>query len=427
VSLVGRLAEAAPRYAALLRSQYWRPEQLESYREQRLRSTLAAAAKIPFYAQRFGGAVSPADLSSLQVLERSDISSLSASVRSLHSRNTAFVGERSSGTSGVAVELLFDTSHQRGRNAARIRYLRANGWNPLRRSVWFVGARLLTMRNVDYPGATELIKGFASIGVKFLSTWMPFNEAVETLAQIQPVSIYAYPSGIDGILRVMEESGRRLPSLRLAMCGGEVVEDSLRRRAREFFGVDLCDNYGSTEAFIAFQCPAGSYHINAEHVFLEIVDESGRAVAPGATGRVLVTTLENYLMPLVRYEIGDYAIGGRGACTCGRTLPLLGRVLGRQVNLLRKPDGSLVSGWHAVGMLRDAPEMKIFQLLQKSLTQVCVRYVANQPLSREREVMLTTKLQDQIGPQAIVTFERVDTLDRSSSGKFMVTMSEVAA
>ena len=56
----------------------------------------------------------------------------------------------------------------------------------------------------------------------------------------------------------------------------------------------------------------------------------GAEVDPGAMGRVLVTTLENYLMPLVRYEIGDYAIAARGTCSCGRTLPLIGRVMERE-------------------------------------------------------------------------------------------------
>jgi len=426
VSWFARLAEAAPRYAALLRSQYWRPEQLASYREEQLEQTLRATAKIPFYAEHFGGSVRAADLAKLPILTRSSIASLAASVRSQCRPGAVFVSERSSGTSGIAVELLFDESHQRGRNAARTRYLRANGWNPLRRSVWFVGARLLTMHNPDYAGAAELIRGFNSIGVTFLSTFMPFDEAVATLARIKPVSVYAYPSGIDGILQILEETGQRLPSLRVVMCGGEVVDDSLRQRARAQFGFDLRDNYGSTEAFLAFECPKGSYHINAEHVLIEIVDQAGNAVKPGAMGRVLVTTLENFLMPLVRYEIGDYAVAASGDCACGRTLPLIGKVLGRQVNLLRKPDGSLVSGWHAVGMLRKAPEMKVFQLLQKSLTDVRVRYVASEPLSAEREAMLTATLQDQIGPQAIVAFEQVNTIERSASGKFMVTLSEIA-
>ncbi len=425
MSAIARLIEAAPRYAALLRSQYWRPEKLESYREQHLERTLRAAAKIPFYAERLGTAPRAGDLHRLPVLKRSDVEPLSLSVRSLYPVGTRFLEERSSGTSGVAVKLLFDSSHQRGRNAARTRYLRMNGWNPLGRSVWFAGARLLTETDPDYQTQAELIRWFALFGVKFFPTATPFPEQAELLARLGAVSVYGFPSGMDGILRALEETGQSLPSLRHVLCGGEVVDDSLRERARKRLGLDLRDNYGSTEAFLAFQCPEGSYHVNAEHVLIEIVDEAGRAAAPGEIGKVLVTTLENYLMPLVRYEIGDYAIAARGGCACGRTLPLLGRVLGREANLFRKPDGSLRSSWPAVGILRGFPEVKFFQIVQKSIAQICVRYVADRPLSAESERLIEAKFRNDLGEQTAVAFEQVAEIGRTPSGKFMVTVSQV--
>lgn len=426
MSAIARLVEAAPRYGALFRSQYWRPEKLESYRARQLERTFHAATKIPFYAERFGSAPRAGDLQGLPVLKRAEVELLSRSVLSLIPPGTHPVSERSSGTSGVAVELLFDSSHQAGRNAARIRYLRMNGWSPHRRSVWFVGASLLTDRNPDYQGVGELVRWFSSsLGVKFLSTYMPFPEQVDALAKHRPVSLYAFPSGLDGILNVLEETGRSLPSLRLVMCGGEAVDDSLRERVRRQLGLDLRDNYGSTEAFLAFQCPAGSYHINAEHVLLEIVDEAGRDVAPGNMGTVLVTTLENYLMPLVRYEIGDYAVATQGRCSCGRTLPMLGRILGRQLNLLRKSDGSVMSGWQVVGTLRKFPDLKTFQVVQQSILQFCVRYVADRPLSPEGETAVRSKLRDDLGEAAEVAFEQVTEIQRAPSGKFMVTLCQV--
>ena len=69
--------------------------------------------------------------------------------------------------------------------------------------------------------------------------------------------------------------------------------------------------------------------MNAEHALIEIVDEQGRPTTPGQMGRVLATTLQNRLMPLVRYDMGDYALALNQRCECGRTLPLIGKVLGR--------------------------------------------------------------------------------------------------
>ena len=428
MSAIARLVEAAPRYAALLRSQYWQPAQLESYRERQLEKTLRAAAKIPFYAERLGAGIESRDLQKLPILKRADVKALSSSVLSLHPPGTRFVSERSSGTSGPAVELLFDSSHQRGRNAARIRFLRMNGWNPLRGTVWFVGSSLLVERNPDYQGIGELIRWFSSsLGVRFLPTQMPFREQVETLAKLKPTSLYAFPSGIDGILRILEETGQRLPSIQLVMCGGEAVDDSLRARTRKMLGLELRDNYGSTEAFLAFQCPVGSYHINAEHVVVEVVDDAGNPAAPGQMGRVLVTTLENYLMPLVRYEIGDYAIAAGGSrCSCGRTLPLLERVLGRQVNMFRRPDGSLTTGWQVVGILRKFPELKIFQVVQKSVDHFCVRYVADLPLSSEHETEIQEKFRAEMWAELKVSLEPVSEIERAPSGKFLITISEVS-
>ncbi len=426
MSGLGRLIEALPRYAALLQSQYWPAEKLESYRARQLERTLSAASKIPFYAERFGAAWRAGDLQKFPVLKRSDVQALCASVRSLYPPGMEFVSERSSGTSGVAVTLLFDPSHQASRNAARIRFLRANGWNPFRSSVWLMASSLVRARDPDYQGIGELVRWFSSVlGVRFVSTAMPFREQVDLLANLKVVSVYAYPHSIDGILRTMEETGQRLPSLQLLMSGGEVVDDSLRERVQKQLGLQLRDNYGSTEAFLAFQCPAGSYHINAEHVFLEVVDEAGRACAAGQMGRVLVTTLQNYRMPLMRYEIGDYAIAAQGGCRCGRTLPLLGRVLGRQVNLFRKPDGSLMSGWTAVGTLRDLPDLKTFQLVQKSNLQFCVRYTADAPMTREDEAMVRSKFRGNLWEPIEVAFEHVGEIERAASGKFMVTSCEV--
>jgi len=425
MSGIARIVAAAPRYAQLLRSQYWQPDQLESSREKQLEKTLRAAAKIPFYAERFGSTPHARDLRQLPILRRIDIEPLSASVRALYPAGTRFIGERSSGTSGVAVTLLFDSSHQRGRNAARARYLRAHRWSPFERTAWFVGARLVTEYDPDYHSLVELIRSFAALGVKFVPTLMPFPEQMDVLTQMKPVSIYAYPSNIEGIVRLMKETGRRLPSVRHALCGGEVVDDSLREQTREMFGFDLRDNYGSTEAFLAFECPAGSYHVNAEHVWLEIVDECGCEVAPGAMGRVLVTTLENFLMPLVRYEIGDYAIASSGKCNCGRTLPLLGRVLGRQSNLFRKADGSIVSGWMMVGIMRKITQAKSFQVIQRSIGQVWVRYVADQPLDAETQDKIRSEIRDYLEGDINVGFERLDEIARAPSGKFMVALSEV--
>jgi len=204
------------------------------------------------------------------------------------------------------------------------------------------------------------------------------------------------------------------------------VDDALRERTRQILGVEVADNYGTTETFIAWQCPSGSYHVNAEHVFVELVDDAGRQVTPGETGRVVITTLENYLMPLIRYDIGDYAVAADGTCRCGRTLPRLGRVVGRKFNLFHSADGRLFSPALLIEPIRRSREIVEFQLVERTTDFYAVRYVADQELSGETESRISGEFHRLIGASVTVGFERVAEIARSKGGKFMAAISEIA-
>ncbi len=113
-------------------------------------------------------------------------------------------------------------------------------------------------------------------------------------------------------------------------------------------------------------------------------DETGRHVAPGEMGRVLITTLENYLMPLVRYDLSDYAIASDGTCRCGRTLPLLGRIVGRKRVLFRTADGRVYFPYVLTDTLRLTPGIKQYQLVQRSAQAFRVAYVSDAALDSAR-------------------------------------------
>jgi len=415
------LAAATPRYFKLLRSQYWDPEDLRDYVHSAIGQTLRAASRIPFYGQRFDGSLSARDLDHLPILHRSEIGQLNQSVRSLFTEGNAFSSDSSSGSTGMPVEFLFDLSHQSGRFASRARYMRENGWSPVQRSAWIIYLG-------SYMGSEDekLIRSRFLFGARFFSVPSDFGQLARQLRSFNPAFLYSYPAFLEALLNSLEETGSRLPALRRVFTGAEVLDDHVRSRTKTVMGVDIADNYGSTEAFIAWQCPMGKYHINAEHVFVEIVDEDGRPVEPGTMGRVLVTTLENRLMPLVRYEIGDYAVPSRDRCKCGRTLPIIDRVIGRGINLFRLKGGKqLISPWLLMAALRDRLEVRQFQIVQKEIDRFEVRFVSEKSLAQSGQDRLREDFARILGPDAYLTFERVDEIRRTASGKFMTTLSEV--
>src|SRR5258708_28519072 len=111
-------------------------------------------------------------------------------------------------------------------------------------------------------------------------------------------------------------------------------------------------------------------HLPTEHLLVEVLADDGRPTHDGEEGNVVVTDLYNYGMPFVRYANGDRAIAGWGACSCGRGLPLLKRVVGRRLDILTTPDGRMIPGELFLHVLRDFPSVQRFQVVQERSDQI---------------------------------------------------------
>jgi phenylacetate-CoA ligase len=412
---------ALPRYLSLRQSQYWAPDRLHQYVETHLSESLTAATRIPFYVGRLDVNLRRThQLAKLPILPRAEIPALAASVRSLHPSPSNLLTSRTSGSTGMPVAFFFDASHQAGRFAARARYLLENGWNPFRRSAWIMNVAM------DSPDG-ELTRGSRFLGSRFFPHTSDLELQAKWLRELDPHYLYAYPVNFEGLTEIFTGQHRPLRSLRKIFSGSEVLNDSLRQKLTDCFGVEVADNYGSTEAFLAWQCREGSYHVNAEHVIVELVGDDGEPASPGTLGRVLVTTLENRVMPLVRYEIGDYAIATDRACACGRTLPCIGKIIGRGVNLFVGIDGKRFVPWDLFRPLKDRSWIRQYQVAQTAIDRFQIRYVADRPLVADDQADVVRHFQAVLHYTSTLEFERLDRIARAPSGKFMTAICEIAS
>jgi phenylacetate-CoA ligase len=149
----------------------------------------------------------------------------------------------------------------------------------------------------------------------------------------------AMPSRIEPVAYVLHERGKRL-KLDALFLRGESVTVTQRRLFNEIFEAACVDLYAATEAFkIGNNCAAyDHYHVNAELGIVEIVGEDGAPVERCQPGQVVVTPFYNTAQPLVRYAIGDIAVAGE-PCSCGRTLPVIGKLIGRTYHTFQTSDG----------------------------------------------------------------------------------------
>ena len=199
-----------------------------------------------------------------------------------------------------------------------------------------------------------------------------------------------------------------------------MVSEETRAICLDVFGTRLADQYGADEiGHIASECPScGEYHISAEAVLVEIVDDAGAPCAPGETGRVILTALYNYAMPFIRYEIGDFATLGIGGGRCHIKLPTLARIVGRYRNTYASADGRVIYPTVQLGRLRDYLSFSQAQLVQTDYGQLELRYVPDEFAGDPDEAGIEGYLRTVVEADLRVRIVAVDEIPRHPSGKF---------
>jgi phenylacetate-CoA ligase len=204
------------------------------------------------------------------------------------------------------------------------------------------------------------------------------------------------------------------------------VSASLRQECQSFLGVPLTDLYSAQEVgIIGIQCPdSGLLHLQSENLLVEVLDAQGQPCNEGETGQVVVTDLHNFAMPLIRYELRDWAEVGP-ACPCGRGLPTLCVVKGRNRNMAFSPDGKPY--WPVLGLNRFRqiiPNLRQYQLVQTKFDAITVRLVCDRSPTGEQLQSLHNTLTEALGYTYRLEWQMHSTeLPLSASGKFEEFMS----
>lgn len=261
---------------------------------------------------------------------------------------------------------------------------------------------------------------------------LPISTDVETqlrwLQKVDPDILLTYPANLDALLTHMHYEGATLPRLREVRTVSGAVPPALREQCQQILGVPLTDLYSAQEVgVIALQCPdSGLLHVQSEHLRVEVLDEQGQPCREGEIGQVVVTDLHNFAMPLIRYALRDWAEVGP-ACSCGRGLPTLRRVVGRTRNMAMSPEGKPF--WPVLEtqrMLNAIPHLRQYQFEQTAENAITARLVCAPAPSPEQLQKFQATLEQMLGHAYRWTWQVGDApLPLSASGKFEEFISSI--
>ena len=168
------------------------------------------------------------------------------------------------------------------------------------------------------------------------------------------------------------------------------------------------------------------YHIHAENIILEVVDNKGLPVPHGQLGKILVTDLSNLAFPFLRYEIGDVGVmSDRDSCECGVTLPILERIEGRIADIVVLKNRTLTPPNFTI-LMSDIEGIDAYQIVQEAIDHLNVKIVRNDHYDERIDNYLQGVLRELTGPDVSITFDFVQKISVPKSGKRRYIISKIS-
>jgi phenylacetate-CoA ligase len=263
----------------------------------------------------------------------------------------------------------------------------------------------------------------------FRMTPEKMKQYLSLLDSSPPDLVLAYAHPIYELALFAERNGFRIAPQRAIMTSAGTLYPFMREKIEEVFRCKVFNRYGSREVGdIACEHPgSGGLWVAPWGCYVEIVDEYGRPVPPGVEGDILVTSLANFSMPLIRYKIGD-----RGVLSTDSTTPsglrgqILLKVSGRNVDMFKCRDGTLIDGEYFTHLLYFRDWVRKFQFVQKDFDIVAVNMVKADGEVPEGDLEdIGRKIQVLLGKGCRVEYNFVEDISPSPSGKYRYTISEV--
>ena len=246
---------------------------------------------------------------------------------------------------------------------------------------------------------------------------------VDYLEAWAPRLIMGYPSALNVVARYMLDNGRRL-SAKAVITTSETVTASTRENIEQAFNCKLFDQYGCVEnTHFVSQCEHGRYHVSPERGIIEILD-GDTPCPPGKPGRIVATGLENWLQPLIRYEVGDAAYWAIDQdCPCGRQMPVIGGIEGRYEDYVTLPDGRMFLRFDPI--FKGVDGLIEGQVIQEETDRFSVNIVTNAAFTMADEHKLLSNFRA-IAGDARVEFVQVEAIPRTHNGKFRAVINRTS-
>lgn len=408
-------------YLNLQRNQWRSPGEIRRIQCEKLRRLAAHAYRtVPFYRDRFDAAGitpddlrTPEDLARLPVTTKAELQAAGPdAITSLAYPRGTLKEEHTSGSTGRPFTVRFDPRFVRVKNGMFLRALGAAGYRP---------GRKLMLVTADPPRPSRPLLRW-----RYASIQDPPERMHEILNEFRPQVLYGCMTALRQLATYIDATGAACHRPGVVVSTAETLDERTRHLLAETFGAEVFDIYGLTEiGFVAWECGRhDGYHLAEDTAIVECAD--GTDASP-----LVVTNLELWGMPLIRFQTGDLAQPkAAGPCACGRGLRRLEGLAGRVVDAVRRRDGGSVSPYRLTLALEHIAGIRRYQVVQEDFDDFLLRVEAGGDPGdgnpEDLEAAAREAIGGVLGPGIRVRLRREESLDPPPGRKFRVVESRLA-
>lgn len=266
-----------------------------------------------------------------------------------------------------------------------------------------------------FKGRLRLAMANKRLGEAFPSSEEAVQAISTQIAAFRPSAIEGFATGLlESVNRATETDRIKVPVI---VSTGEMIYPHQRKALADHYMASVYTYYGSNEiGSIAFECEHHQLHICEEHVIVETVNERGESVL-NEPGKVLVTDLDNYAMPFIRYELGDIAVISDKPCACGRSSHVISELLGRSQDFLSGSEGRRLQATQLAGYLKDLTKTGQLQFIQGNTGEIEVLYDGDETEAQQDLQLVTSHLEERLGKDVRVRLTKVQEIEKTNRGK----------
>jgi len=416
----------------ILERESWSQKQWKKYVNYRLEFILNhAATKVPYYRNYWSNRRKNGDNSSCLYLEnwpilhKEELRKNPRAFISEDSHNKLMYKDHTGGTTGTPLTIYESRSTVQTWYAMQEARLRV--WHDVsRKDRWAIfGGQLVVPLKQNVPPFWVESKGLNQL---YLSTFHISKKNIIHYARklnlYRPSHIIAYPSSLSDFANEILKQNIEIWSPKVIFSNAEPLYNYQRELISRAFNCKVINSYGMGEiVYGASECSHGNMHCWPDSGVLEILDEDLHNITDDREGSFIITGLINEDMPLIRYSIGD-----RGKpltdskCKCGRSLPLMDQVVGRDSDLIITPDGRKVFWLNSVFYGLDISQG---QIIQESIDLIKINVIPSYGFGQSEIEIIKDRMHKRVGNEVKIDIKLVKNIKCGANGKFRPVISQI--